>query len=193
MVTSVETYLDTLCEAYPTISRTDIKKIVEYGWRLLYYYNLRGCDTLVVSQNHKYWFYIGQLTKDSIAHFNYYSKMLRRKLRVLYSRKKIEWDGYYYIGLTDEEILELKTILSKKGRKQKYFTFQNKVSLKVYDEAKIYYSWSKCIIRYKYPIDLGYTHLRKELNCEKPEIVLEREHPATFKDILISNNNYNIV
>lgn len=193
MVTSVETYLDTLCEAYPTVSRGDIKRIVEYGWRLLYYYNLRGCDTVIVSQTHKYWFYIGQLTKDSVAHFRYYSRILRRKIRVLYSKKKIEWNGYYYVGLTDEEAQEFKSILNQKGRKRKYFTFKDKVALKIFDEAKLYYSWSKCIIKYKYPMDLGFSYRKEELNCEDPKIALERDNPATFKDILISNNNYEIV
>jgi hypothetical protein len=70
---------------------------------MLYYYNLRGCDTLINSTTHKYWFYCGELTKNSMKHFNYYKRMLRRKLRVMYSKKTKIWDGFYYIGLTDAE------------------------------------------------------------------------------------------
>lgn len=193
MVTTVETYLDTLCEAYPTVSRQDIARIVKYGWRSLYYYNLKGCDTVIVSTNHKYWFYIGQLAKDSVVYFKYYARILRKKLRILYMRKKIEWNGYYYFGLTDTEAKDFKLILNQKGRKRKYFTFDNKIAFKVFDEAKLFFSWSKCIVRYKCPIDIGYSYRYKTLKCEYPEIALERDKPSTFKDILISNNNYEIV
>ena len=39
--------------------------------------------------------YCGQLTCNSLKHFNYYRMMLRRKLRVLYVKKVKEWDGHY--------------------------------------------------------------------------------------------------
>lgn len=193
MVTTVDTYMDQLCEAFPTVPRGDIKKIVEYGWRKLYYYNLRGCDTVISSTKHKFWFYIGELTCNSFKHYAYYIRMLRRKLRVLYEKKVKEWDGYYYIGLTEDEYEYLLKGLNQKGRKKKYYTFNNKVSIKVFDESKLYYCWSKCIIKYKYPVDLGYSFYRKNFSYEYPEIALERDKPAKFKDILISNNNYELL
>ena len=193
MLKSVKDYLPDLVTQFPTVPPEDIKRAVEYGWRMLYFYNLRGCDTLISSTKHKYWFYCGELTKDSIKHFNYYRRMLRRKLRVLYSKKNKEWDGYYYIGLTDDEYESIVKAHSKKGRKKKNFIFYNKFGLKVFDEAKVFYSWAKYIIRYKYITDMGYIFFKDKMNCKNLEVVLIKDKPSTFKDILISSNNYELI
>jgi hypothetical protein len=193
MLKRVNDYLPILQEQFPNVPLADIKRAVEYGWRMIYYYNLRGCDTVISSTKHKYWFYIGELTKNSLKHFNYYRRMLRRKLRVIYSKKVKEWDGYYYFGLTESEYSEFLESLNKRGRKRKHYTFFNKVCLKVFDEAKIYYSWSRCIIKYRPTTDLGYSIFKSEFKCECPEIAFTRDKPSTFKDILISSNNYELI
>lgn len=193
MLTNITTYLPELQKQFPLVPLKDIKRIVEYGWRMLYYYNLRGCDTLISSTKYGYWFYCGELTKNPIKHFNYYRRMLRRKLRVLYYKKTQEWNGYYYIGLTDSEYELLQKALNKKGRKKKTFTFYNKTALKILDEAKVFYSWSKYIIRFKYITDLGYSFFKQELLCKDVEIELIKDRPSTFKDILISSNNYELI
>lgn len=193
MITNVNTYLPKLQEQFPSVPLQDIKRAVEYGWRMLYYYNLRGCDTLINSTKYKYWFYCGELTKCSIKHFNYYRRMLRRKLRVLYTKKITEWDGYYYIGLTDSEYQTLIQSFNKKGRKKKTFTFHNKTALKVLDEAKVFYSWSKYIVKFNFITDLGYSFFKETLVCKNLEVVLIKDRPSTFKDILISSNNYELI
>ena len=119
MLKSVNDYLPELIAQFPTVPPEDVKRAVEYGWRMLYYYNLRGCDTLISSTKYRYWFYCGQLTRDSIKHYNYYRRMLRRKLRVLYSKKVKEWDGYYYIGLTEDEYKSV--VKSTTGKKEEEF------------------------------------------------------------------------
>lgn len=193
MLTDVSTYLPRLQEQFPQIPIEDIKRSVEYGWRMLYYYNLRGCDTLISSTKFRYWFYCGELTKDSLKHFNYYRRMLRRKLRVLYTKKVSEWNGFYYIGLTESEYKQLEESLNKRGRKKKSFSFYNKTALKVLDEAKVFYSWSKYIIRFRYVTDLGYSFFKNLLTCKDVEIELIRDKPCTFQDILISSNNYDLI
>lgn len=193
MLTHTSDYLQELQKQYPTVPPEDIKRAVEYGWRMLYYYNLRGCDTLISSTKYNYWFYCGELTKDSLKHFRYYKKMLRRKLRALYSKKVSEWDGYYYVGLTDSEYEEYIQSQNKKGRKKKNFQFKDKVALKIFDEAKLYYSWSKCILKFTYIVDLGFTIRKDILQCNNVEVALERDHPCTFEDILISSNNYELI
>lgn len=193
MLTNVQTYLPKLQEQFPTVPLSDIKRAVEYGWRMLYYYNLRGCDTLINSTSNKFWFYCGELTKDSMKHFNYYKRMLRRKLRVLYTKKIKEWDGFYYTGLTDSEYAMLQKSLQGKGRKRKTFTFYNKTIFKIKDEANIFFSWSKYIIKFKYVTDIGYSFFKSKLNCQDVEVVLVRKKPCTFQDILITSNNYELI
>lgn len=109
--TNINNYIEQLHKSFPTLSTSDIKKIIEYGWRSLYLANLAGCDTLVISTKFNYWFYIGQLQKDSIKHFNYYRRQLIRKIQFIYKRIKPDWDGYYYTGLSEEESQYFKTIL----------------------------------------------------------------------------------
>lgn len=193
MLKSVNDYLPDLIAQFPTVPPEDVKRAVEYGWRMLYYYNLRGCDTLISSTKYRYWFYCGQLTRDSIKHYNYYRRMLRRKLRVLYFKKVTEWDGYYYIGLTEEEYASVIKSTTGRGRKKKNFTFYNKLGMKVFDEAKVFYSWSKYIVRFRYITDMGYTFFKDKMKCNDLEIALVRDNPSTFKDILISSNNYELI
>ena len=193
MYTCVEDYLPKLQKMFPKIDKKDIKRMVEYGWRMFYFYNLRGCDTLIESTKHKYWMYCGQLCSDSLKHFDDYRQMLRRKLRVLYAKKKIQWDGYYYTALSEEEYNDYIKSMKGRGRKRKYFKYNNKLSFKIFDEAKVYYSWAKYIIKFKYITDMGYSFYKEKLKCTEVSLALVREHPDTFKEIMISSNNYDLI
>lgn len=193
MYKNVNDYLPKLKEMFPDIRKSDIKKMVEYGWRMFYFYNLRGCDTLIESNKHKFWMYCGDLCNDSMKHFNYYKNKLRRKLRVLYGQKKTKWDGYYYTFLNDDEYQQFIKSTTGKGRKKKKFKYNNKLSFKLLDEAKIYYDWSKYIIRFKYICDMGYSFYKDELKCTDVSIYFTRESPSKFQDILINNNKYDLI
>ena len=174
---------------YPDLNEQDIKKIVEYGWRMIYMANIAGCDTLVNSQKHNFWFYIGTLKKDSVAHFNYYKDKLLRKIRFLYYRLKPEWDTYYYLGLNEEEATPL---LKKKGRKRVHFSFRNKLVFKSKDASVLYYSTYPYIIKYKALVDVGFKKYYEQLNIDNPELVIEKQS-STFEDILVINNDYDLI
>lgn len=51
---------------------------------------------------------------------------MRTKVRMMYKRKNIQWDGYYYIAITDEEYEDFMASKNKRGRKKKYYIFENK-------------------------------------------------------------------
>lgn len=187
--TSIHDYIPKLKEMYPDLKEEDIKRIVEYGWRMLYMANISGCDTLVTSQKHKFWFYIGSLKKDSIKHFNYYKDKLIKKIRFLYYRLKPNWDDYYYLGLTEEEAYPL---IKKKGRKRVHFTFQNKLVFKSKDSSILYYNAYPYIIRYKALVDVGFKKYYEQLNIDNPELVIEKQS-STFEDILVINNDYDLI
>lgn len=194
MYTNVNDYIPRLKEMFPDLCESDIKRMVEYGWRMFYLYNLKGCDTLIESSKYKYWMYCGEMTKDSVKYFNYYRKKLLKKLRVLFIKKKIKWDGYYYTGVTEEELNELKKSFKGPGRKKKHFNFNNKICFKIADEAKLYHGTnSKGVIKFKYVTDMGYVFKVEKLNCTDVEIVLEKNHPDKFVDILINNNKYELL
>lgn len=193
MYTNVNDYIPQLKEMFPSVDEKDIKKIIEYGWRMFYFYNLRGCDVLLESSKYKYWMYCGDLCNDPLKHFNYYKSKLRRKFRVLYGQKHKEWDGYYYTYLTEDEYNDFIKGTTGRGRKRKNFKFKDKDCFKLLDEAKVYYDWAKYIIKFKYVSDMGYSFHKDELKCTEVEICFQRESTAKFKDIIINNNKYDAI
>lgn len=101
---TIQDYYDQICEEYPNIPRQDIKRILQYGWKSLYLHNSYGGDTLI--NRNGFWFYCGQLMNDSLKYFEYYKKKMRIKLRIMYKRKRVPWDGYYYFALTQNQYNE---------------------------------------------------------------------------------------
>lgn len=191
MITNINTYLPELQKMFPGVCKSDIRRMIQYGWRMFYYYNLRGCDVVISSRKSKFWFYCGRLCDDSLSHFRYYVDRLCRKIRVMYNKRKIQWDNYYYIGLNQEEYEQLSTV--KRGRPKKYFQFKKKVAFKIKDEAMLQFARFRCIVKYKSPVDLGYAYYKEILKCESPEVVSVIDKPYTFKDILITNYDYEML
>lgn len=184
-------YIEKIQEQFPYLSTHDINTIVNYGWRMLYLANLSGCDTLVISQKYDYWMYIGDLCKDPVKHFNYYRRQLSRKIRFLYRRSKVAWDGYYYCFLTWDEYIQLTS--PKRGRKRRNFLFKNKISFKSLDVCNLHFNIPGCVIKFETLTDRGFQFYQRELKCQEPEIVLVRDKPLTFEDILVTNNKYEYI
>lgn len=185
---TINDYIDQIQQQFPYLQESDIRTIVNYGWRMLYLANLAGCDTLLVSQKYKYWMYIGDLCKSSIKHFNYYRRQLCRKIRFLYRRSKQNWDGYYYCFLTADEYNDL--IKPRRGRRKHKYRFDNKVAYKVADICNLKFNIPGCVIRFKTLTDRGFQFYSRSLICYDPEIVMVRDKTLTFKDVLVTNNKY---
>lgn len=179
-------------EKFPLLSDGEILKILRHGWTRYYRYNLMGGDVEIKSYNNKYWFYTGQLTKNSINWFNYYRFKLSKRLRMMYTKKKIKWDGYYYFAITKDEYKKYFEV-KRRGPKRKIFPFENKKLYKIPHECRLKYIGCKAIIKIKHHTDLGPTSFKHKLECERDnmEFWLIREKPDTFKDILVETNNYN--
>ena len=186
-ITTVKDYLEQLQEKFPEVSKEDIKRILEYGWKSLYLHNSYGGDTLLSDKN--LWCYIGYLKKDPVEHFNYYKKKLIVKLRVLYRKRKIPWDGYYYFALSQEEYDKYIGPKNKKGRPKKKFTFQNIFLYQILDECKIQESSKQYIFRIPYIDYIKIKFYVKSITTDKSELILKRD-PLKFKDILVSENKY---
>ena len=190
MIKTIHDYIPQLCEIFPNICKEDIKRMAEYGWRMFYYYNIRGNDTLIESKKHNFWFYCGYLCVNPLKHFHYYVNKLAIKIRTLYCKRRKQWDGYYYIGIDEDKY---KALRPKRGGRPKFRIYKRKVAYKIFEEAKIKYSGYKCIIRFKYFTDMGMSFYKDELRCQEVEPVLVRDHPDKFKDILITNYKYKII
>lgn len=178
MVKCVEDYIPQLKEIFPNVRESDMLTIINYGWRLFYYYNLRGCDVIInTKKNKKLWFYCGSLKCDSVRYYEYYRKKLQRKLNVLKLKKKIKWDGYYYIGVSKEQYKEISETLTLPP---------NIYPLKSFDELQVYYTQPGYLFKFKY-VD------EEKRSITKPIVVGVLDKPLTFKDALVSTKKYTIL
>ena len=69
---TIQDYYEEMYKLYPNVPKSDIKKILQFGWKSLYLHNSYGGDTLIMQKG--FWFYCGQLMNDSIKYFEYYKK-----------------------------------------------------------------------------------------------------------------------
>jgi hypothetical protein len=95
---TIQDYYEQIYDEYPSISKSDIKRILQYGWKSLYLHCSYGGDVLLNRLG--FWFYCGRLMNNSIKWFEYYKKKMIIKLRIMYKRKQIKWNGYYYFALS---------------------------------------------------------------------------------------------
>ena len=187
---TVQDYYEKMYELYPTIPKSDIKRILQYGWKSLYLHNSYGGDVLINRQG--FWFYCGQLMNNSIKWFEYYKRKMKIKLRVIYKRKQIPWNGYYYFALSENQYNEYLSQKKRRGRPKKWFTFSNVVLYKIYDECNITESGKVAIFKISMPLDLGFTSYKEELITDKAELILVRE-PLKLEDILLSVYDYEFI
>lgn len=186
----VEDYCQDLKNIYPKVSLSDLKRIVSFGWRNLYLLLSYGGDVCISDQTQ--WYYFGNLRKDSIKFFNDYVRKLSLKIRILYKRKKIEWDNYYYFALTDQQYAQYCSQKNTKGRPKRKFKFENIMMYQIFDECKVSEHEKKYIFKIFYPYPINYKFYKKSAVFTDPELVIERE-PLKFKDVLIQENKYDVI
>lgn len=187
---TIQDYYDQIYKEYPTVSKSDIKRILQYGFKSLYLHCSYGGDVLLNRLG--FWFYCGQLTNNSVRWFEYYKRKIKIKLRVLYKRKQIPWNGYYYFALSENQYNDYLSQKNKKGRPKKNFTFSHVVLYKIYDECNITESGKVAIFKIPMSIDLGFDYYKKEMITDKAELVLVRP-PLKLEDILLSVYDYEFI
>lgn len=189
-ITTIKDYYDQLYERFPDVPKEDIRRILDYGWKSLYMHNSYGGDTLV--SDNELWCYIGKLRKDPLEHFQYYIRKLIIRLRVLYRRRKIQWDGYYYFALNDAAYSKYLEQKNKKGRPKKWFNFGQVFIYQILDECKIAEHSSRYIFRIPYITKINFKLFIPELISNQAELIIVRE-PLKFKDILVYDNDYDFL
>lgn len=186
----IKDYYDEMHNKFPEVPILDLKRILNFSWKSIYLHNSYGGDTFITGKD--LWCYIGHLKKDPIKYFLYYIKKLSIKLRVLYKRNKIEWDGYYYFALSDKQYNEYISQKNKRGRPKKKFTFSNVLFYQILDECKIQEYYKKYIFKVPFIAKIKYKFFSSELVTDKAELIITRE-PLKFKDILTYYNDYDVL
>lgn len=184
---TLKDYLEQVYEAFPQVQKRDINTILVFSWKSLYLHNSYGGDTIMIDNG--FWLYIGNLKKDPMNHFFYYIRKLTVKLRVLYRRKRKEWDGYYYFALSNTQYQHYLDQKKKRGRPRKYFNFGSVYLYEILDECRINEYYKKYIFRIPYISKLKIKQFVRDLTSDKAELIITRE-PLKFKDISVEENEY---
>lgn len=187
---TVSDYYEQMYEKFPDVSKSDIKRILSFSWKSLYLHNSYGGDTFITGKD--LWCYIGYLKRDSIEHFLYYIKKLTIKLRVLYKRKKIPWDGYYYFALSQRQYDNFIGTKKKRGRPKKKFTFEKIYLYQILDECKIQESSKQYIFRIPYIDTVKLKFYMPKITTSQAELIITRDSQK-FKDILVYENDYDFL
>ena len=117
----MDIYYEYIKEQFPEVTLKDIKRILNYGFKQLYLLNSFGGDVMI--KDNDFWCYIGTLRNNSLKHFHYYKNQLTIRLRVMYKRKQIPWNGYYYFALSKPQYENYLSQKKQRGRPKKWFTF----------------------------------------------------------------------
>ena len=156
VIKKINDYVPQIKEKFPSLSESEILRIVKFGFRIYGYVNKRGADVLIKSDTAnatKIIAMTGELRWDALKHYIYGLFKWRIKERILYSFKNTEWDSYYYFGIMDEKhnILLDQLLNNRKKYIQLNHVFCYKVLNEIYHDHSIDH-----IYRFKYPIDAGY-------------------------------------
>lgn len=188
---TINDYLPLVQQLYPIIPISDLTKILNFGFKSLYLVCSYGGDVSIRVQN--FWFYIGYLYRDSLAFFKYYKVKLCNKMRVLSTRHKVPWDGYYYFALNDTQHEAYQKATHSFGRPRKHYILKNIKFYKLKEECLVANSSFKHFYRMPYPMVNGYSFFKEKLDAALGvEHILDRE-PLKLKDILTTNYNYELI
>lgn len=184
----INDYYEQMYEKFPDIDKNEIKKILNFGWKNVYLMNSFGGDVLIKSSS--IICYFGMLFRNSVVFFHYYRRKLINKIRMMYKRKHIPYDGYYYFAMTKKQYEDYINQQKKRGRPRKYFKLNNVLLYKIKDVCELENFTKKYIFRIPMPIEGSNTIFRFNFKFENPELIKVRERPLNFQDILVTNNNY---
>lgn len=187
-IKTIKDYYDQIQEMYPDVPESDIKKILNFGWKSLYAHNSYGGDVLI-RDTHTY-IYFGKLMLNSLNWFKYYKKKLAKKILVLCKRRTrgMPWDGYYYFALSKPQEEEYWAQIKKRGRPKKWFTFGPILLYKCKEECIVREADKRIIFRVPFAADLGWHIFKREFKTRDAELIIQRDNK--FKEILVTNNNY---
>lgn len=184
-LTTVNDYVDIVHEQFPELTRDEIKRILNYGWKMILQYKSFGNDIQVLTPN--LFFYIGQIPNNALTLFKTYCYKLAKRVQYMFKRTQSEWDGYYYFARTE---LQYKEYLTQ--TKKRYKVFPNVMLYKLLDECKISEHAKPYIFRLKEDKTMWMKKFYKEIRTKNAELVLARE-PLNMKTLMTSTNKYKYI
>lgn len=185
-LTTINDYVDVIQEKYPNVTISDIKRILNYCWKMIYLYNQQGNDVLI--KNPDLVFFIGKLTKNSLKNYQVYKYKLARRIRFMFKRTKSKWDGYYYFARTRTQFAKY----LEQAKTRKYITFENVKMYRLLEECKVRESDKLYIFRIGGYDSNKFTKFYYNLKTKDAELIIQRDE-LNMDDLMVSNNNYKYI
>lgn len=165
-IKTVNDYVDEVHKKFDKLERDEIRKILNYGFKMFNYINYYGGDVMLKdTTNLKFLMYTGKLFKKFEMYYKYYIKKFSTKLRMLDKRKKEQWDGYYYFGLTDVAYEEYES-----QKEDSLIFMENILLFRLLDEVKTHNQY-KHFFKVKYPEYKGYCFFMKHYEIEESDLI----------------------
>lgn len=174
---------------YPGVAESDIRKIIQYGWRNVFIAAAFGCDVVIKNNSPLFMFITRYWKREPLRIYFFYKYRLLQKLRFLDRRRHIAWDGYYYTHLTPREY---NAAYKKTGRKRRHLKVHHKFFHKYKEACRLDYNNPGYIVKFKYYFNRGFRFYKEDFVIDDPEI-LEYHGWLKFSDISISNYNYTLL
>ena len=154
-------------------SWTEVYRVLDHGLRMYAWANRMYCDVAIYNRkdpdqiisvyaNSKF------APSQVLEHYKYWKTKWRMKERVLYRLRHEKWDGYYYIGLYEDEHKALLRQGKTKTLKNVYLT---KIKNELHHEKYIEYIW-----RVKWPSDCGWKFFVEKYVSDEVEFVEENNY-----------------
>lgn len=165
-VKTLNDYVDEVHKKFDKLDKEEIKKILSYGLKNYHYINYHGGDILLKEPKYsKLWMYTGKLYNKFETFYKYYISKLATKLRMLDKRRKTEWDGFYYFGLTDAAYPQF-----EEQKEDEIIMLDNIMLYRLYDELKSHNQY-KHYFKVKHDDYCGYWKFNEHYEIENKNIV----------------------
>ena len=155
--------IDKVYDKFPELTDSETRSIILHGFRRMHSATKYGCAlTLNTTKYGNCYAYIGKMSWDKDKQIREYRLRRDRKLRRIEAWKRLPFDGYYYIGLTEKALKEW-VLLNKTARNT--VKFRNVVPKKIMEE--LYYRYAKVyIFKIKLKKFKGWAHWAEKIDSK---------------------------
>lgn len=182
---NINDYVDEVASKFPELPKSEVKRILVYGWKMVLQYVSAGNDVYVVK--HSDFFFIGRLVGDALSNFQKYCFKLSRRIQYMFKRTKSQWDGYYYFARSESQYKQY----LEQSRK-KYKVFEHVKLFKLLEELKVRDYKSPYIFRLSEDKTAWMEKYYEEIKTDKAELIIQRD-PLSMEDVMTSKNKYKYI
>ena len=166
---STKHYIDQVQEKFPLYTKEELTSIINFGLRRYVYVNRMHADVSFADNvNLKYKVFTGNLGGSALKAYKRFVTKSRMKERVIFKFTKKEWDGFYYIGVSqfkhDQLLKQKKTKTFKK-------VFLTKIKKELFHDKGVKHIW-----RVPYVADFGWKFYLEEFKTDLAEYIGENKY-----------------